>query len=223
MNILDAIKTRASTRAFLDRPVAKPIIEKILDAAKWAPSGTNTQPWQVAIVSGQRKNSLCQKLLTAYQAGEKSNPDYQYYPTQWQQPYKSRRFACGMALYETLGIKREDKQKRKQVWELNYAAFNAPIMLLFFIDRDLEQGSWFYYGMFFENIMLAALEFELATCAQAALAEYPDIVRAELGDNYTNKSLICGLALGYPDKTATINSYRTEREPLQHFCHWFDA
>jgi nitroreductase len=222
MNILDAIKTRASTRAFLDRAVDNTIIEQILDAARWAPSGTNTQPWNVAVVSGERKQQLCEALAVAHQAGQERNPDYRYYPEQWFEPYQSRRFACGMALYQCLGIAREDKAQRQKVWQLNYHAFGAPSILLFFIDRNLEQGSWFDYGMFFENVMLAALEYGLATCAQAALAEYPDIVRTNLGDEYHDKLLISGMALGYPDKTATINAYRTERNSVEDFTRWFE-
>ena len=222
MNIIEAIKTRASTRAFLDRTVDKVIVEKILDAAKWAPSSTNSQPWQVAIVSGEQQQLLSAKLLAAAEAGQAPNPDYPHYPTEWKEPYKSRRFSCGMALYTALDIQRDDKQKRLQVWHDNYRSFGAPCSLLFFIDAHLGQASWFDYGMFFENVMLAAQEYGLASCAQASLSEYPDIIRQHLGDHYSDKQLICGLALGYADKAAKINSYRTEREPLDAFCQWFD-
>lgn len=222
MNVSEAIKTRASTRAFLDRPVSKAQIEAILDTAKWAPSGTNTQPWQVAVVSGEMKKSLSEQIVAAFRAGINANPDYHYYPEQWFEPYKSRRFACGMGLYKIQGIKREDKQRRLEVWEENYHAFHAPVMLLFFIDKKLEQGSWFDYGMFYENVMLAALDHDLATCAQAALAEYPDIVRDHLSDFYADYDLIAGMALGYPDKTANINTFRTERAELSEFVQWFN-
>lgn len=222
MNVIEAIKTRASTRAFLDRDVDKSIIEKVLEAAKWAPSSTNSQPWQVAIVTGEYLQGLSVKLLSAVEAGQKPNPDYPHYPAEWKEPYKLRRFACGMALYSALDIKREDKQKRVQVWHENYRSFGAPCNLLFFIDSHLGQASWFDYGIFFENVMLAAREYGLESCAQASLAEYPDIVRQHLGDYSTDKQLICGLALGYADKTAKINAYRTERESLDAFCQWFD-
>lgn len=222
MNVIEAIKTRASTRAFLDRKIDKLILENILEAAKWAPSSTNSQPWHVGVVTGEHLNELSDALLQAVESGQKPNPDYPHYPSEWKEPYKSRRFKCGMALYSALDIKREDKHKRMQVWHENYRSFGAPCNILFFIDAHLEQASWFDCGMFFENVMLAAREYGLESCAQASLAEYPDIVRQHLGDSYTGKKLICGLALGYADKTAKINSYRTERESLAEFCQWFD-
>jgi nitroreductase len=220
MNILEAIKTRASIRAFLDQPIEKEIVEKIIEAARWAPSGTNTQPWQVVALTGDKKQQLCQQMLAAYQADVPANPDYHYYPEKWREPYKARRYQCGLALYSALGIAREDKAARKKVWELNYRAFNAPVMLLLFIDADLEKGSWLDYGMFFQNIMLAALAFGLGTCPQAALAEYPDIARNNLPEKYHDKTLIAGVALGYPDNTSAINGYRTEREAVQQFCEF---
>lgn len=222
MNILDAIETRASTRAFLDREVDKEIIEKILLTARWAPSSTNTQPWQVAVLRGTAKQRLCTALLQAAKEGKELCPDYPHYPELWVEPYKARRFACGMALYEAAGVKREDKQKRLELWQRNYQAFGAPCVLLFFIDAHLGKASWLDYGMFLENIMLAAQEYGLQTCAQASLSNYPDLVRQQLGEIYNDKHLICGLALGYADKTAKINAYRTEREPLNAFCQWFD-
>ncbi len=209
-------------RAFLDTPVDKKLITKILDAARWAPSGTNLQPWQVAVVTGHMQQKISAAILQAYQAGVPANPDDQYYPNQWLEPYKSRRFACGMALYEALGIARDDKVARQKNWEANYSSFGAPVTLFFFLDRSLAYGSWFDYGMFFENIMLAALEYDLATCPQAALAEHPDIVREHLGAPYHDKILLCGMAIGYPDTTAAVNNYRTTRAEVNEFTQWYD-
>ena len=222
MDIITALKTRGSTRAFLDTPVDKKLLMNILDASRWATSGTNMQPWQVAVVTGKMQQKISTALLHAFQSGLRANPDYQYYPSQWSEPYKSRRFACGMALYEVLGIARDDKMARQKNWEANYNSFGAPVTLFFFLDRSLASGSLFDYGMFVENIMLAALEYGLATCPQAALAEYPDIVREHLGGSYDEKSLLCGMAMGYPDNTADINNYRTTRVEVNEFTEWFD-
>ena len=124
---------------------------------------------------------------------------------------------CGLMLYSTLNISREDKDRQLDQWALNYQAFNAPVILLFFIDRSMEKGSFMDYGMFIQSIMLSAVEKGLATCPQAALGEYPDIVRQEFPE-YKDKMVLCGLALGYEDKDQIVNSYRTAREDIESFC-----
>lgn len=224
MDILDAIKKRASTRAFLKKDIAKELVEDILETARWAPSGTNTQPWNVVVLSGVAKDKLCEKMAAKFAAHEPGSPDYHYYTAgKLAEPYRTRRFNCGMALYGALGIAREDRVAREAAWSRNYHAFNAPVMLLFFIDKFLEKGSWLDYGMFLENVMLAALGHGLATCPQQALAEYPDLVREYLGTEYQDKVLICGIALGYPNTKAAVNNYRTEREDVTNFTRWYNT
>lgn len=221
MKVTEALTSRKSTRAFLDKEVSKELINQILQVAKTAPSGTNTQPWQVAVVSGNTKNKLCGAMENAFLNKQKAKMDYQYYPKEFVNQYKARRKECGLLMYSTLKITREDKQLQLQQWAANYRAFDAPVMLLFFIDDILEKGSYLDYGMFIQSVMLAATELGLATCPQAALAEYPEITREILGFN-SEKLLLCGLALGYEDKTAAINSYRTSRIELSEFVSYFD-
>ena len=221
MKVTEALTSRKSTRAFLDKEVSKELINQILQVAKTAPSGTNTQPWQVAVVSGNTKNKLCGAMENAFLNKQKAKMDYQYYPKEFVNQYKARRKECGLLMYSTLKITREDKQRQLQQWAANYRAFDAPVMLLFFIDNILEKGSYLDYGMFIQSVMLAATELGLATCPQAALAEYPEITRETLGFN-SEKLLLCGLALGYEDKTAAINSYRTSRIELSEFVSYFD-
>lgn len=221
MDVLEAMRRRASTRAFLDRPVERGTIEAMLDAARWAPSGVDSQPWRVAVVSGATKRRITEQLLAERVAGKPERPDYRYYPERWDEPYKSRRVACGLALYRALGIGRDDADRRLKAWNNNYSFFGAPTGLFFFVDRRLAQGSWVDMGMFIENVMLAALAYDLATCPQAALAEYPDIVRRLL-DVPDSFALICGMALGYPDAAAPVNNYRTAREPVANFTAWYE-
>ena len=221
MDILQAICGRKSTRAYLDTPVPKEHIQAILDAARWAPSGVNIQPWHVHIVQGTTKKEIGDRIISARESGQKQNPDYAYYPEIWQEPYRSRRSQCGLSLYQALDVKKEDTEKRKTIWDSNYHFFHAPIGLLFLIDRTLSPGNWLDMGMFLQNIMLAAREFGLETCPQAAMAEYPDIVREVLNIN-SNELLLCGLALGYPDKTHPVNSYRLERIEVNEFTQWHD-
>ncbi len=220
MNVLQALQQRKSVRAFLGRDVEVEKINNILAAASHAPSGVNTQPWQVAVVSGEKKKQLQQQLETAFRDGVKAKADYPYYPEQWIEPYKSRRIACGVQMYSTLKIERSDKQRQMDQWAANFRAFDAPVMLLFFMDAEMQTGSYMDYGMFMQSVMLAAVEQGLATCPQASLADYPELIKSAL--DYPQESiLLCGMALGYEDKQALVNSYRTPREDVKSFTRYF--
>ncbi|MGA7278602.1 MAG: nitroreductase [Desulfocapsaceae bacterium] len=221
MQVSEALRKRKSTRAFLQKPVEQQIIIDVLEAAKHSPSGVNTQPWQVAVVTGATRIELQQRIETAFREGQEGRMDYQYYPLKWREPYKTRRIKCGLQLYSALGIERQDKARRLEQWVANYRAFEAPVMLFFFMDPGLETGSYMDYGMFLQALMLAAVEAGLATCPQAALGEYPQIVKTLLG--YPEDAvLIGGMALGYEDEEALVNSYRTPREPAHTFTRFFD-
>lgn len=221
MQLKETMLKRKSTRAFLDKPVEIEKIQYILDLARHAPSGVNTQPWQVAVVSGETKSKLDKKLEEAFRNGVKSAMDYQYYPQQWQEPFKSRRKSCGLKMYSALNISREDKQRQKDQWAANYRAFDAPVELYFFLDNCAEQGSFLDYGLFLQSVMLAAVDQGLATCPQAALTEFPQIVKQELGRD-EESMLICGMALGYEDTEAAVNNYRTDREDYTAFTEFFN-
>jgi nitroreductase len=220
MNVTEAITQRKSTRAFLDREVPREMIIKILEVARYAPSGVNTQPWQVAVVTGASKMALQSQMESAFINDQHGIKDYNYYPDEWKIPYKGRRTACGLQLYGALGIERHDMERRRSQWLANYRAFDAPVMLLFFIDSSLAKGSYVDYGMFLQSLMLAAMEEGLATCPQAALAEYPQLVRQFLG--YPPEALLlCGMAVGYEDRQHPVNSYRTPREEVSSFTRFF--
>lgn len=221
MNVLEALSARKSTRAFLDKPVAQETITKILDAARHAPSGVNTQPWNVAVLNREKKLELQDKMEQAFRSGKKGAMDYHYYPSEWKEPFKGRRKACGLQLYQTLEISRQDRQRQIDQWAANYRAFDAPVMLLFFMPAGLDQGSFLDYGMFLQSVMLAAVDLGLATCPQASLAEYPEIVKQTL-DYPEDSILICGMALGYEDSSAAVNTYRTPRESVDSFTRYYD-
>ena len=219
MDILSAIKNRKSTRAFIDKQVLPQTIDDVLDAARWAPSGANIQPWRVAVTTSGTKTDLCLALADAFQSNSPSNADYTYYASPVEEPYLARQRRCGAALYGALDISRQDKEQRRAQWLKNYFAFDAPVILFIFIDSSLEKGSWVDMGMFIQNIMLAARGHGLESCPQASLAEYPDIVRSHL--TITDEQLlICGIALGYSDTPAAVNQYRTERESVDSFTSW---
>ncbi len=221
MNTIEAIRKRKSVRAYLNKPVSRENIERILEAAKNSPSGANSQPWQVAVVTGKTKDEITSALLSAFRNRQPEERDYDYYPAKWHEPFKKRRIACGMQLYDTLGIKRQDKEGRMKQWEANYQAFGAPAILFFFLDPTLAIGSYMDSGMFIQSVMLAAIDQGLATCPQAALSGYAPIVKEILG--YPKQTvLLCGMALGYENKDALINSYRTPREDVAAFTRFYE-
>lgn len=212
---------RRSVRAFLKKEVPPEIIVNILDAARFSPSGVNTQPWKVAILGPQHRQKISQMITTAKDNQIPENPDYQYYPQEWVEPFKSRRKACGLALYGALNIQFKETEKRKVQWYRNYHFFDAPLGLIFYIDSHLCKGSWMDIGMFIQNVMLAARFYGLETCPQASLAEYPDIIREHLNIS-SSYHIVCGMAIGYADWTHPVNQYRTTREEVSTFTVWHD-
>ena len=220
MNVVEALQQRKSVRAFLDKEVEEDKINAILAAARHAPSGANTQPWQVAVVTGDAKQKLQTQIESTFREGDKGKADYTYYPEKWIEPYRSRRLACGVQMYSTLKIARKDKKQQLDQWAANYRAFDAPVMLLFFMDRHMQTGSFIDYGMFLQSIMLVAVEQGLATCPQASLADYAEIIKTAL-EYPQDDILLCGMSLGYEDKEALVNSYRTPREEADSFTRYF--
>lgn len=215
--VLRNIRERRSVRAFLDRPVARDLVETILEAARWAPSGANSQPWDVRVVSGATKARITSALLEAREKGVQEHPDYQYYPVEWFEPYKTRRMGLGVAMYSTQGARRN----RAELWNNNYRFFGAPVGLLFFIHKDLAMGSWMDYGMFIQNVMLAARSLGLETCCQASISDYPDKIR-EILEIGPERLLACAVTLGYPDWSVPINGFDRTREPVSGFTVFYD-
>jgi len=217
-----AITSRRSIRAFLDRPVEQEEIARILDVAARAPSGTNTQPWKVYVLTGEARSRLSGAILAAAadpaQAGL-HHEEYPYYPREWVSPYIDRRRKVGWDLYGLLGLGRDDKAGMAAQHARNYAFFDAPVGLIFTIDRILEQGSWLDYGMFLQNIMVAARGRGLDTCPQAAFTQYHRIVAAELRLP-PNEMMVCGMALGWADPDRIENTLHTERESSHGFARF---
>ena len=211
LTVENAIRGRQSIRAFLKTPVQRETILRILETAGRAPSGTNIQPWKVAIIEGEPLRQLTDDILAIYDTGGEGKREYNYYPVKWRDPYLARRRACGWGLYSTMGITREDKAGMHAQRRQNFDFFGAPMGLFFTIDRDLEVGSWLDNGMFIQSVMIAARQFGLETCPQAAFASFHEIIGKRLAIP-DSEMLICGMAIGYPDKSAKVNTFRTDRE-----------
>jgi hypothetical protein len=218
------IRERRSVRGFLPTEVPRETILEILDVAARAPSGTNTQPWQVIVVTGGRKEALTRELIeTALDPTREAehSQEYSYYPDKWVYPYLERRRKVGYDLYGLLGIVKGDHERMKLQFVRNYAFFDAPVGLFFTMDRILGQGSWLDYGMFLQNVMLAARARGLDTCPQAAFTKYHRIIRRHL-EIPQERQLLCGMALGYGDPARIENSLQTEREPAKAFTHFLE-
>lgn len=226
-NLVDeAILSRMSARAFTSQPVSKELITEILALGSRAPSGVNTQPWKVYVLQGASLTSLVDQVCAAHDAVradpsllELYQEEYDYYPKTWVSPYIDRRRENGWGLYGLLGIGKGDKDRMHAQHQRNFRFFDAPVGLIFTLDRAMGQGSLLDYGMFMQNIMIAARARGLHTCAQAAWNAYATIIKPHVGAG-EQEMLVCGMALGYADESNVVNSYHTPRVPVADFTRW---
>lgn len=219
-----AITSRRSIRAFLPKQVDRDDIEAILDVAARAPSGTNTQPWNVYVLTGAVKERLSAEILRAHNdpaLGRQHVEEFAYYPREWKSPYIDRRRKVGWDLYSLLGLTRENKAGMHAQHGRNYLFFDAPVGMIFTIDRTMEQGSWLDYGMFLQNIMIAARGRGLDTCPQAAFTQYHRII-AEVLSLPASEMVVCGMSLGYADMGRIENSLVSERVPASAFTRFLE-
>ncbi|MGH6627715.1 MAG: nitroreductase [Burkholderiaceae bacterium] len=224
----DAILSRRSVRAFTPQAVPRDTIADILRVASRSPSGTNTQPWKVYVLQGASRDALVKEVCAAHEAIH-ANPalaahyreEYDYYPEKWVSPYIDRRRENGWGLYGLLGIGRADKDQMHAQHQRNFRFFDAPVGLMFTIDRIMGRGSLVDYGMFLQNIMVAARARGLHTCPQAAWNGFARIVLPHIGAG-PDEMLVCGMALGHADKAHRINTFETPRVPVENFTTWLE-
>lgn len=223
-----AISSRMSVRAFTSQLVERQVLFDILDVARRAPSGTNTQPWRVYVLQGASRDSLVDKVCAAHDA-LRADPSlvsnyresYDYYPEKWVSPYIDRRRENGWGLYGLLGIGKGDKDRMHEQHQRNFRFFDAPVGLMFTIDRVLGRGSLLDYGMFLQNIMVAARGHGLHTCPQAAWNGFSSIILPHIQAGQ-DEMLVCGMALGYADTRDPVNTFHTPRERVEDFTRWLD-
>jgi nitroreductase len=214
-----AILSRRSIRGFLPEPVAREAVEHLLDVAARAPSGTNMQPWRVVVLAGAELGRFCDAVAEAYLSGAEQGSESPYYPSPMFEPYLTRRREIGWALYGLLGIGRGERDKARAHVVNNLHFFGAPVGLVCLIDRGLKIGSWLDYGMFLENIAIAARARGLDTCAMAVFAEFPNTIRGLLGLP-SSDMVVCGMAIGREDPDAPANALRTTRVPAARFARF---
>jgi nitroreductase len=229
LNAVDeAIVSRQSIRQFLSTPVPRETIDHLLEVASRAPSGTNTQPWKVYVLQGASRDTLVGKVCSAHDA-VRANPElaaqyteeYAYYPEKWVSPYIDRRRENGWGLYGLLGITKGDKDKMHAQHHRNFKFFDAPVGMMFTVDRVMGRGSLVDYGMFLQNLMVGARGPGLHTCPQAAWNGFASIILPHVGAG-ADEMLVCGMALGYADETALVNTFRTPRVSPREFTTWLD-
>lgn len=213
--VTEAILSRKSVRAFLPRSVDRALVEEMLGIAARAPSGGNLQPWRVDVLTGEPLAALTAEALASTRAAM----ELTVYPSPLPEPYRTRRYRSGEALYEAIGIPREDRAARLAQFARNFEAFGAPVLLLFSIDRIFDRPQWAHLGMFMQSIMLLARERGLATCPQEAWAAVHDVVARHV-ELPAERILYCGMAMGYADEAAPINKLRTEREQVEAFARF---
>jgi nitroreductase len=218
LSVTEALRRRISTREFSPRPLPKQLVHEILDVARWAPSGGNLQPWKVIAVAGAERAAVIDlaRRINAAKGPDESAGRPVYPPNLWE-PYRTRRFTVGEDMYALLGIQRADRFGRLARFARNYEMFGAPVELFFVIDERMGHGQWAHLGMFMQSIALAALERGVSSCMQEAWAT----VRSSLKSHFAldeHEFVYCGMALGYPDETAAVNSLRSERAPVEEFA-----
>ena len=220
MEILECIKTRQSTRAFKPNPITRDVMEKILQAVSNSPSYTNTQPWEVVVVSGKKKNELGQKLLKLARAKAPTSPDLPM-PKGWPPALEERSREHGARRLSTLGVARDDEEGREKLRLMNFEFYGAPCAVFLFIDGSLGEWSIFDMGLFAQNLILAAHSLGVESCLQASVTNYALEIKKFLGIAEGKKLVIC-ISLGYPDEKGKLNTYRSLKQKPDEFTRWYE-
>ena len=220
MNILDAIRDRQSIRSFKKDPIEREIIEKILNFARFAPSGGNTQPWKVYVLNIEIMENLEKTVLDNIDNGVSEKPNFNIYPQPMSDHIKERVKECGKLMYGALDIDKDDIKGRLDQLKRNFSFFGAPIGMIITVEKEVDLNGWGHVGHFIQNICLASMEFGLGTCLQESWSMYPETVKNTLQFD-DSEILWCGIAIGYPNNTHPINNYRTSREEVNKFTKFF--
>ena len=222
MRVSEAVAERRSVRGFLGTPVERELIQRLLESAARAPSGGNLQPWHIDVVGGPELDRLRTIMAEKISGGELEPAEYHIYPRELVEPYRSRRFQIGEALYATMNIAREDKEARRREFANNFRFWGAPVALFCTVDRRMGPPQWSDLGMFLQTFMLLAVEAGLGTCAQECWAIYPGTIRTFLGTP-ADRMLFCGMAIGYEDRRVPANRLHSDRAPVTEWAQFHGA
>lgn len=220
MNVSQAVASRRSIRAFLDKPVDRAVLARVLEQAQRAPSGGNTQPWHGLVLTGEPLQRLFARIAEEFPRGRAAHaPEYHIYPPELDGAYEQRRFGVGEDMYGALGVAREDKAQRLQWFANNFRAFGAPVLMLVHTPKYMGPPQWSDIGMWLQTIMLLLREEGLDSCPQEAWAVYSPQIREviEIPEDHT---FFCGLAIGWRDPEAPVNGFPVARAPLGEAIRW---
>ena len=208
--VLDAIQNRHCKRAFLDTPVDINDIKEILSAATNAASSKNTQPWGVEVLSGDTLKKLTTIMCEKFDNNDLETPDYTYSTEPISDTFKERARACGYALFKLKGIDKDDREKRLAHNRENFTFFDAPLAMIIHVHKDAERGNFLDMGLFLQNIMLGLVSKGMGSCPQYSITQLSDTIRDTIGLS-KDRWIVCGLAVGYPDPDAIVNTFIPER------------
>jgi len=218
MELLWGIRTRRSIRAFTNKPVKRSVLKKIVLAAKNAPSYTNTQPWEMAVLTGKKREELIQKLYEVAQSKKKGSPHLPF-PKAWPEPMRKRLRLHMTRRWEAAGVHRGDQEGKRRIYLRNFLFFGAPVVFMVYMDNHLGAWSIFDLGLFVQNLCLAAHAVGLGTCIQAVPMVYPEVI-AKCLDIPSSKKIVIAISAGYKDKKAPINRYRAEKKGVEEWVNW---
>lgn len=220
MDVSEAVASRRSIRAFLDRPVDQALLRRVLEKARNAPSGGNVQPWNAVVVTGERLQALLERVAGAVMEGPSAyNSEYEIYPAALDGAYAERRFGVGEAMYAALDIPREDKAARRFWFANNFRAFGAPVLMLIHTPRYMGPPQWSDIGMWLQTVCLLLREEGLDSCPQEAWSLFQQQIRAEIGLP-EDHIFFCGLAIGWGDRAAAVNRFPVPRAQLDEAIRW---
>ena len=218
---LSVITARHCKRAFLRRPVPRETLETVLRAAGQAPSSQNTQLWQVAVLSGAARDELSRRLCEDFDSQRPVKLDYRNRPAELAQVYRDRGREADLGFYRAKGIEPVDQAARRARLRENYLFYGAPVEMIFHLPADATHGTFLEMGLFLQNVMLGLVACGLGSCPQGSVAAYPDTIREFLGLG-DDRLIVCGLAVGYVEETASINAFSPPRAALESYARWLD-
>jgi len=221
MDVSTAVLKRHSTRAFLDTPIDQLMLRSLIEKASRAPSNGNLQPWKVFVTQGDTLESIKRQAVKQLFDLGFDEPEYGVYPSPLHEPYRSRRFQIGEALYSLIGVDREDKAGRYRQFAKNASLFGAPVGLFFYIDRKLGPAQWMDLGMYIRSLMLLLEEQGISSCAQGYWSLLHQVVTQHVQPD-ESLMLVCGLAVGYANEAEVINDLKSPRAPVDEFAQFFD-
>lgn len=214
MDVSQAVRTRRTTRGFLPKPVPEEVIREVLEIARFAPSNSNTQPWHLAVVSGEARNRLQDAMFAEINAGVKPYPTFPSGGVGLKGVYKQRQYDCAYGYYGTMGIKREDMQARRELLMKNWEFFGAPHVAFLSMPETMHRANAIDLGIFLQTFMLLLTERGISCCPQGALGSYPGPAR-EIAEIPKGNAILCGVSFGYADTADRINEVHMDREPVE--------